>query len=260
MTLRLAPIARRALVLAFVLIVWELTARINSNVLFPPPSDILSSWPEILTLEFLNLQIIPTLTLFFGTYLLGSVLGVIFGGVIGSHQLLYTLLTPHILFVRYIPTAARIPVIMGIFGVGWESLFAAVFLSSFLNVLILTALGVAKVSTVTKENAQLLELTEFQTTFRVLIPAAAGDVFAALQTTLQTTLMVVVLVESLASARGLGAYLLDAQYRFDIDQMWTTMIILGVIGYCCNQAFVMFEHRVGQWYFSVKGLGENVSS
>jgi ABC-type nitrate/sulfonate/bicarbonate transport system permease component len=260
MTLRLAPITKRALVLFCVLIVWELTARVNNNVLFPPLSEILSSWPKILTMDFLTLQIIPTLTLFFGTYFLGSVLGVILGGVIGSHQLLYTLLTPHILFVRYIPTAARIPVIMGIFGVGWESLFAAVFLSSFINVLILTALGVAKVSTVTKENAHLLELTEFETTFRVLIPAAAGDVFAALQSTLQTTLMVVVLVESLASARGLGAYLLDAQYRFDIDQMWTTMIILGVIGYCCNQALVMFEHRVGKWYFSVKGAGENVSS
>jgi len=259
MTLRLAPIARRALVLLSVLIVWEVTARLNSNVLFPPLSEILSSWPEILTLEFLNLQIIPTLTLFFGSYFLGSILGVTFGGVIGSHQLLYTLLTPHILFVRHIPTAARIPVIMGIFGVGWQSLFTAVFLSSFLNVLILTALGIAKVSTVTKENAQLLELKEFQTTFRVLIPAAAGDVFSALQTTLQTTLMVVVLVESLASASGIGAYLLDAQHRFDIDQMWTTMIILGFIGYCCNQALVMFEQRVGHWYFSVKGAGENVT-
>ena len=246
-------VARPIASLFLFLLAWELSTQISKNVLFPSPSIILSSLPGTLTDEFLYTHVIPTVATFSSSFVIGSGLGVVAGGLLGSSPLFYQTLLPHILFIRFLPTAARVSVIMGIFGVGWESLILAVFMSAFLNLFIMTAMGVAKVDTTTKEYCRILGLGRFQEAFRVLVPAATGDIFAALQSTLQSTLVVVILVESLASAQGLGAHLIESQHRFDFVQMWTTMLILGIIGYSSNNALVWFEHRIGKWYFKSKG-------
>ena len=60
--------------------------------------------------------------------------------------------------------------------------------------------------------------------------------------------------EMLGAFRGLGAFTVEAQQSFMIIDMWTGIIMLGILGYIFNVIFELIEKRALRWYRGQKGL------
>jgi ABC-type nitrate/sulfonate/bicarbonate transport system permease component len=57
-----------------------------------------------------------------------------------------------------------------------------------------------------------------------------------------------VISELFGANRGLGAAIVQFQRGFAVPQMWTGIILLGLIGVALSGLFRLVEHRSLAWY------------
>jgi ABC-type nitrate/sulfonate/bicarbonate transport system permease component len=83
---------------------------------------------------------------------------------------------------------------------------------------------------------------------RVTLPAAAPQIFAGMRTALSLALILMVISEMVASTNGIGYFVLQSQRSFAIPEMWSGILLLGILGYVLNGLFLLVERRVLRWH------------
>ena len=83
---------------------------------------------------------------------------------------------------------------------------------------------------------------------KVLLPSAGPQIFAGLQVSLQVAFVVMIASEMLGSTEGIGALTLLAQQSFAVTDMWSGIVLLGLLGYLVNLLFLLARGRVLHWY------------
>ena len=78
-------------------------------------------------------------------------------------------------------------------------------------------------------------------------PAEGIRDFAAMIATVPP-LIVMVISEMEASTNGIGFFILQSQRSFAIPEMWSGIILLGLLGYTVNAVFVLLERRLLRWH------------
>jgi len=253
LTASLRATATRAWLPVLIIVLWQWSVSGSSNPFFPPPLAILESLAVLAEGRFWTRTMIPTLTLLGFGYSVGATAGIVLGTLIGASEGIRRVFTPIGVFMRSVPTAAKLPVILAAVGIGSTSLYLAVSLAVFFNVLVVTIIGVSRVSPQLTDAAKILGVRGSALTWRVKFPAATGDILLGLQSALQGAILVTILVETLASGFGVGSFLQEAQSLFRLPQMWAAIVILGVIGMSFNELFNTLERRVVPWYFATRG-------
>jgi ABC-type nitrate/sulfonate/bicarbonate transport system permease component len=66
-----------------------------------------------------------------------------------------------------------------------------------------------------------------------------------------------VISEMVASTNGIGYFVLQSQRSFAIEEMWSGIILLGILGYVLNGAFVLVERRVLRWHRGARASALN---
>jgi ABC-type nitrate/sulfonate/bicarbonate transport system permease component len=84
----------------------------------------------------------------------------------------------------------------------------------------------------------------------VTLPAAGPQIAAGLRTTLQISIILIVVSEMVASTGGIGYYVLLSQQTFAVPETWAGTILLGLIGFLCNALFAVAERHVLQWKYA----------
>ena len=82
----------------------------------------------------------------------------------------------------------------------------------------------------------------------VILPAALPQIFAGMRTSLSIAIIVMVVSEMVASTDGVGFFILESQSSFAITEMWSGILLLGILGYVLNLAFTRVERRVLRWH------------
>jgi ABC-type nitrate/sulfonate/bicarbonate transport system permease component len=62
-----------------------------------------------------------------------------------------------------------------------------------------------------------------------------------------------VISEMVASSNGIGYFVLHAQRTFAVTEMWTGIVLLGILGYLLNAIFGLVERRVLRWHRGARG-------
>jgi ABC-type nitrate/sulfonate/bicarbonate transport system permease component len=81
-----------------------------------------------------------------------------------------------------------------------------------------------------------------------MLPAAGPQIFAGMRTSLSLALILMVISEMVASTNGIGYFVLQSQRSFDIPEMWSGILLIGIIGYALNVVFLLIERRVLRWH------------
>ena len=81
-----------------------------------------------------------------------------------------------------------------------------------------------------------------------MLPAASPQIFAGMRTSLSLALILMVISEMVASTNGIGYFVLQSQRTFAIPEMWSGILLLGILGYVLNAGFVLIENRVLRWH------------
>jgi ABC-type nitrate/sulfonate/bicarbonate transport system permease component len=85
----------------------------------------------------------------------------------------------------------------------------------------------------------------------VVLPACLPQVMTGLRISLPITLILVVISEMVGSADGIGYFILDAQRRFRVAQMYAGMLALAILGYSLNLLFDAAQRIVLAWHWGM---------
>ena len=114
--------------------------------------------------------------------------------------------------------------------------------------------GVRSLDPLVKDMSRSYRLTMPQYIRFVLLPNAGPQIFAGLRTTLQISIILIVVSEMVASTSGIGFYLLNSQQTFAVAETWAGTLLLGILGYLANLAFLRLERFVLRWQYGMRAL------
>jgi ABC-type nitrate/sulfonate/bicarbonate transport system permease component len=228
--------------------VWALVSADSQTYYFPPLTDILQTFRDTWLFERVGSDVVPSLLRLGLGYGIACVLAVALGLALGLSRTLRRALDPVVQFLRSVPPPALLPFGILVLGVGTSM---KVFIIAFVclwPVLLNTIDGVAGVDPTLRETADVYGVGRRDRVLRVILPAAAPQIFAGMRTSLSLALILMVISEMVASTNGIGYFVLQSQRSFAIPEMWSGILLLGILGYVLNAVFLIVERRVLRWH------------
>jgi NitT/TauT family transport system permease protein len=180
-------------------------------------------------------------------YSLGAAFGLSLGFILGRSQFLSAALQPYIIGLYSIPKIALAPVFIVWLGLGMASKVAVVFLASFFLVFFNTYSGLLAINEELVRLARLMGATWPQTVIRVIVPAAADQIFLGLRTAVPYAVIGAVIGEYIGAHEGLGFFILYASQTYDAPALFSGIIILVAIVFIANFLLNWLEGRVIRW-------------
>ena len=258
----LREIAIRFGLIAFALVVWELALLDRNLFSFKPPSAIAAKIYEVwfsgppsslfMTSAVFN-DVLPSVARALGGWALGGVVGIAIGILAGRHAVARGYIDPVVNYLRSIPKAALVPTFLIIFGANDVTRVIAIAASTIWLVLLNTMQGVRSLDPVMRDTGRAFRIPAVKQLTHIVLPAASPKIFAALRVTLSLSLIVMLVSEWILTDSGLGYYLLDRQRNYDVTEMWAAFVLLALIGYGLNTAFLAVERRLMRWHEGAHG-------
>jgi len=169
----------------------------------------------------------------------------------GLSQRIYRTLEVIVEVLRPVPPPVVIPVALLFFGLEDEMKIFVIFFSCAWPILLNTIDGVRNIDWVLLNTAKTFRLSRVQTIRRIILPAASPQIMTGLRVSLPIMLILVVISEMVGSTDGIGYFILDAQRRFRVAQMYAGMLTLAILGYALNQLFNLVHRRLLSWHWGM---------
>lgn len=238
-----------AVALPFVLFaVWWALSADSDSFYAPPLSRILTAFGDTWTLEQLRADVLPSLLRLLTGFLLAALIGVAAGVAIGMSRRLRTVAEPVLEFFRAIPPPVLVPVIMLFAGIGDAMKVIVIVFGCVWPILLNTVEGVRAVDGVVLETARSYGITGPARITHVILPSAGPQIAAGLRQALSIAIILMVISEMFAASNGLGFTIVQFQRGFAIPEMWSGIILLGLIGFGLSLLFRLAERRALRWY------------
>jgi len=247
-----------ALPLVLLTIWWVLTAN-STSFFWPPLSTILRTFPETWFGDRITTDVLPSLARLCTGYLLALVLGIAGGVAIGLSPLLRALTEPSLEFFRAIPPPVLVPVIALFAGyTGSLSKIITITIGCVWPILLNTVEGVRAVDEVLLDTARCYHLRWRSKLVHVILRGASPQIAAGARQALSIAVILMVISELFGANHGLGASVVQFQRSFAIPQMWTGIIVLGLLGVALSAIFRIVEHFALAWYRGVRDADRGV--
>ena len=177
----------------------------------------------------------------------GFVFAVPLGLSLGSNEHLDRLFAPLIYLGYPVPKIVLMPIIFVLFGLGDTGKIVLITLIIFFQLLITTRDSAKKISAEVIYSLKSLGGNRWHFYRHVVWPVSLPGIFTSLRIGTGTAVAVLFFVESIATRRGLGFYIIDAWGRADYPTMFVGIIALSCIGIILYETFDLLERRLCKW-------------
>jgi NitT/TauT family transport system permease protein len=244
---RFAIIITQLAILVALLCFWEFAVTEATVPYFSRPTLVADRLFDLLSHEDIYRHMYVTLVEIASGYALGTAVGLSLGFILGRSEFLSAALQPYIMGLYSIPKIALAPVFIVWLGLGMASKVAVVFIATFFLVFFNTYSGLLGVNEELVRLARLMGASWPQATFRVILPAAAAQIFLGLRTAVPYAVIGAVIGEYIGASEGLGYFILYSSQTYDAPSLFAGIIILVVIVFAVNVALDWLEARVIRW-------------
>lgn len=246
---------------ALVLLAYGLWSAQAGNFFFPPLLDIARTFQETWLFSRVSVDLVPSLLRLLCGYAIAVVAGVVAGIALGLSRTARLASEPVTEFLRALPAPALIPFALLLFGTGDNSKIFIIALGTVWPILLNTIDGVRGLETLQLDMARSYQIPPRARLLHIIVPAAAPRIFAGMRTSLSIGIILMVVSEMVASSNGLGYFVLESQRGFAIPEMWSGIVLIGIVGYTLNWLFLRVEARVLRWHRGARGLlGDDAGS
>lgn len=236
---------------------WQLWASAAGSSFFPPPSAIVTRMYHLwfsgpaahlfLTPDATG-NIFPSLGRVLAGLAIAAAIGMPLGIALGRSPVATSYLNPLLQFARSLPVVTMAPVFIVLFKIGNEMEIATIAFGTVWPILLNTIDGAATVDPVQLETGQAFQLSAWQRLAWVIVPAALPKVFAGFRLSLSLSLILMVFAELVGSSNGIGYEMSNASNSFDMTFLWSTIVLLGILGYLLNALLGGAERLVLAWH------------
>ena len=238
---------------------WQLWASRAQSSFFPPPSAIVARMYHVwfsgpaahvfLTSDATG-NILPSLGRVLASLAIATAIAVPAGITLGRSPVITAYLSPLLQFARALPVVTMAPVFIVLFKLGTQMEIATIVFGTIWPILLNTIDGAASVDPVQLETARAFRMSAWERLVRVIIPAALPKTFAGFRLSLSLSLILMVFSELVGSSDGIGYEMSNASNSFDMTLLWSTIVLLGILGYLLNELLSGTERLVLGWHIN----------
>ncbi|MFZ0161294.1 MAG: ABC transporter permease [Kineosporiaceae bacterium] len=246
-----------ATVLPIVLLaVWWGASAGSESFYFPPLSTILAVFPETWLGggrdSRLVSDVLPSLARLATGYTLAVVAGVGAGLLIGRSRSLRAVVEPVLEIFRAIPPPVMVPLFVALAGIDDTMKILVIVFGCVWPILLNTVAGVRAVDPVMADACRAYGVRGLARVRALVLPAASPQILAGMRQALSIGIILMVISEMFAASNGLGFTVVQFQRTFALPQMWTGIIVLGLLGVTLSLLFRAGENRVLRWYHGLR--------
>lgn len=230
-------------VIALVLLVWEMLCG-RPGASLPPPSTVLSSSWELITQPFydrggldkgLFWHLAASLQRVALGYALAAVAGIALGTLIGQSVWALRGLDPVFQVLRTVPPLAWLPLSLAAFRDGQPAAIFVIFITAIWPIIINTAVGIRNIPQDYRNVAAVLRLNSLEFFWKIMLPSAAPYIFTGLRIGIGLSWLAIVAAEMLIGGVGIGFFIWDAWNSSLIADIIVALIYVGLVGFVLDR-------------------------
>jgi ABC-type nitrate/sulfonate/bicarbonate transport system permease component len=224
-----SPWLLRVASILFVLGLWEWAGRVPINIAFPTCSETLAAFGEMLVDGTFAEAYAETAGPLIVGVLLTAVGGVLAGLVMGLSPRAEWLGLPVFIVLQASPSAAIVPLITFIYGIGFTAKVFAVVLLSAPVIVLNSYRGIANTPRSLLEMSNAFLASRWQRIWKVVIPAGSGVIFAGLRLGLAQGFTGAVLAELIITPTGIGDLITYNRSVADYPAMFASILSIILV-------------------------------
>lgn len=232
---------------------WSLSAAVSPNNRFPALWQIGQAFQSTWLGDAFFVDVLPSLGRLLAGIVIAIVAGIAIGLLVGSVRWLRSLLEPIFEFFRAVPPPMLVPLLALALGIGDQAKVLVIVAGAIWPVLLNTVEGVRAIDSVQQETVKSFQIPARVRVLRIVLPSAAPQIMAGVRQCLSIALILMVISEMSASSSGIGYQILVFQTNYQYPQMWSGVVLLGLIGVLLALVFQLVERSVLGWYHGLKG-------
>lgn len=218
---------------AIILVIWQLlcTFGVLTPWIVSSPSQTFLSFIkmigngtliQLLTISFLNI---------FPAFILAIITALFLGVLVGINRTFRKMFSPFLSAIYLVPSLAWLPLIILFLGFTRQSIWAIIFISSFIRIIYNVIGGVRGVNQNWLLAAKNLELSRLDTIIKVIIPGALPQIISGIRIGFGSAWRSLIGAEMLViTAGGLGKYIWMSQWSFKSEQVLSGIITIALVG------------------------------
>jgi ABC-type nitrate/sulfonate/bicarbonate transport system permease component len=219
-------------------VLWHLASiYLVSSVLFPPPAIVFRKAVILVRNGVLLEHLWASVQRILVGFIAGSLLGIPIGLAMGSFRPVRQVLEPYTEFLRFIPSVAMITVAVIWFGIGEASKIFLIIYTTIFIVILNTAAGVSAIANNKIRAAQALGATPGQIFFHVALPSTVPYILTGMRLAMANSFTTIVAAELIAANEGLGKMLWDGRMFMLVDDIFVSLVSLGLLGFAVDRMF-----------------------
>jgi ABC-type nitrate/sulfonate/bicarbonate transport system permease component len=231
---------------------WWFASAGSTDFYRPPLAKILVAFRETWFGQRLLDDVLPSILRIgvgFGAALL---LGVGIGTAIGLSRTLAATTEPVLEFLRAIPPPVLVPILMLVAGFGNTMKVLVIISGCVWPILLNTVQGVRSVDEVLADTCRTYRIRGVSRLWHLVLRSASPQIVTGARQALSIGIILMVISELFAASSGLGFTIVQFQRGFAIPEMWSGVLLLGLLGLVLSLLFRLAENHVLGWYHGLR--------
>lgn len=231
---------------------WWFASSGSENFFFPPLDSIVAAFQPTWFTGAIQSEVLPSVWRLLGGYLVAVVIGVGLGTLLGSSPLLRAVTEPVLEFLRAIPPTVMIPILILFLGIGAEMRVVVIAIGALWPILLNAIEGVRAIDEVLRDTAKVYRLTPMMRFTTLILRGASPQIITGARQGLSIAIILMVISEMFAAQDGLGFTIIRFQKSYSMPEMWSGILLLGVLGILLALIFKLFESLSLKWYYGLR--------
>ncbi|MBN9084387.1 MAG: ABC transporter permease [Rhizobiales bacterium] len=245
----LGAVATGLVVPAVILALWSLAVRLEllAPQILPAPSLVWTTLSDLLVSGDLPYELgVSMLRLAVGIAI-GAGLGLATGIAFGLSRRADAYFGASVRAIFLVPSLGWLPFFMLMFGIDETLKVVLIAKTCFLPLMVGPYHAIRTMPPKYDDIARCLELKRSDYLRKILLPALLPSIATGMRQAVSKGWKVLILVEMISSAAGIGYLMMWGRKSFQLDVVFATIIVIGLVGLLFDRGILWFERRTAQW-------------
>lgn len=175
------------------------------------------------------------------------IVGTILGLAMGYSEKIMRALSPIVNSIRQVPIMAWVPLSIVWFGLGDGPTVFLIFMSAVFPLIINLIAGVAGIDENYINAARSMGANTFAIYRDIIIPGALPGFLTGCRLAVGSGWMSVICAEFIATSKGFGYLMIEAQERLQTSKLYALMIMSAIVGFAIDQLIRFLERKLTAW-------------
>jgi len=220
-----------------------------SRIFYPSVTDVVRELRSMFVDRGFAYDIWVTVKRLLLGYVFGSLVGLLFGFVLGLNRLTRKALEPILNALYTVPKIALLSPLLIAFGFYDKPIVVLIAITVFFFVWVPTQAAVMSVQSSFREAATVFGVNRWQMFRHVMLPATLPSIFVTLRVAISVAILTVIGVEFVFApeARGLGYVINDARATLTSRVAWAGILIASILGVSFTSFVRLAERLLLPW-------------